>query len=97
MAQPGEFTRLMAGLPSTPPAASSAPAAPGSFTQIISPQSAAARPAPTPPPPRPAEPAGEPAADEEPAERDPRRTVLIIALAAMGLAAVLLVLFVVLT
>jgi len=34
---------------------------------------------------------------EEPAELDSRTTVLFIALAAMGLAAVLLVLFVVLT
>jgi hypothetical protein len=93
MAQPGEFTRLMAGLPSTPPAGSPPPpAAPGSFTQIVAPQSAAPRPAPAPPP-RPVE----PAADEEPVERDPRTTVLVIALAAMGLAAVLLVLFVALT
>jgi hypothetical protein len=35
--------------------------------------------------------------EEEPDERDPRTTVLVIALAGMGVAAVLLVLFVVLT
>jgi hypothetical protein len=34
---------------------------------------------------------------DEPAERDPRTTVLVIALAALGLTALLLVLFVVLT
>jgi len=96
IAQPGEFTRLMAGLPSTPPAGGTPPppsAAPGSFTQIIAPQSGTPRPAPAPP----ARPRAEPVEADEPAERDPRTTVLVIALAALGLTALLLVLFVVLT
>jgi hypothetical protein len=88
--------------PAPPPRAAPPPPAaapsPGSFTQVIS-----GRPAQSAPPPAPAaasapaEAPAEPDEGENAEERDPRKMVLIVTLAALGLAAVLLVLFVALT